>query len=695
MWKSFQFIISFMPSTSQIASDETIRVIKAARRANAEALARLTAALETGLANPKEWFWKNPLPFPKDPFHFLRGDNLLECCDLEEPPFWARLLLDSKSLIESFFDGINVKWAAFALDEISAGATRRRARDLGLKDSVVFHTHPEEPHKKGFKYSISKPFLDARLAQLRNGSVNARVAKEAKVEQKGIGFCVTQRKISAQFGQLNFIHVDNEGVDFLTDEGAGDCSAEALRSLVRQIRNDTPETDLWDAYLLGFKHLIEPNARIECHLAAMTLFHSLTNHEAHAAAHLVFGFQVPPTREQALLIYNCLQIALSGLPAVYSSMCRLRQEAAGLARYKQMVQLLEPPLKRISGVLGQMQSDTQELRAVLYEPEEALFASYSLVEPYFRNGSSVRFQKAALPPIHLTHSPSLYDTYEVQLIAAVVLCAVFGEDKELFDQEDRGLVLSKAASIMRRVSSQESSARMADDLGWLVGRSDLASFFDGTESDEHNSIKDACTDALTSIKATLFTPFKPDSTKWPEAALQLLRRHENLKASELAINGRKRPLTRAPVATTLMDDPDKTFPCSYSSLLTFIRDFATAAKASQNSPSVTKLDFSANNGKKFVVTLSESPFVNVPFLRGNCKQVLVSSRDWRIENANYGDMARAFVLFANRLMGIGSEWEIGQIHSGQEIIRAVRTGTVFSVLWNEKKHKLIIQSKAA
>ncbi len=680
-----------MSSTSPIIPDDTIWVIKAARLANAEAQARLAAAFESGWRGEAGWDWKQPLEDPERTIHFLDRDGLEQYACSPRAPFWSRILTASLDLFtHPRFKDIPVVLAAFALDEISA-RSKPRAQHLGLKHSVVFHTNTRAP-VHGFKYSISKPSLDARLAELKRSSLSSGANGGINVEQRGIGLCVTKDRLSELFGQLQFIHVDSDGKAFLTDTGDGDQPAGLLTRLVAEIRADSPDAHLWEAYMNGFSHLVTPDSRIHCHLSATSLFHSLINQRAHAAAHLVFGFGAPPKREQALLVYHCFQIVLSGLPALYSSMRRLRQEAADLAKYKQMVQLLEPPLKRISGVLGQMQSDTQELRAVLYEPEEALFASYSLVEPYFRNGSTLSFQTAGLPPIQSKHSYTLHEADEIQLITAVVLCAVFGEDKQLFDQEDRDLVLSKAASIMRRVSSQQSSARMAADLAWLVGRNNLASLFEKLPSTAGDSIKKACTDALTSIKAALFTPFKPDATKWPEAALQLLHRHEDLKDSDLAINGQTRSFARAPEANTLMLDPQKSFPCSYSTVLTFIRDFATAAKASRNPAVVKKLTFDKKT-KKFVVTLTRSPAVDVEFIQTNCKQVLAASRDWRIENANYGDMTRAFVLFANRLMGIGSEWKTADKYSKEEIIRAEKIGAVFSVAWSEKKTQLVIQSK--
>lgn len=671
-------------------SDETLRVIKAARLTNAEALARLAAAFDTGLETQRDWFWKHPLHHasrkPKT-IHFLDNRRLVEFCAKKPTPFWSGIIDRSIKLIKEHFQDLHLAWASFALDEISPQSPGFKVDlDLGLKDSIVFHTRHEEP-TRGFKYSITKPFLDERLSQLKANASLEKNGSNTSVEQRGIGLCVTKMKVSKLFGQLHFVHVDDDGKDFIADRGHGDERLDLLKPLAAKILKDSPSGHLWDSYVVGFTHLVDPRATIDCQLSATSLFHSLTDDQAHAAAQLVVGFATPPQRDEALLIYNCLQIMLSGLPALYSSMRRLRLEAAGLAKYKQMVQLLEPPLKRISGVLGQMQSDTQELRAVLYEPEEALFASYSLVEPYFRNGALVEFPRAGLPPIPAQHSADQYTPDEAQMVAAIVICAIFGKDKGPLEKTTRQDILDEAASILGEISVKPSSKDMAAELAWLIEQRSLAQLF----TQDPDSVHGACCNALENIKAALFTPFKPDSPKWPQAALQLLHRHVTPKESVLTIRGENRSASE-PFKTTLMPNPDRDFPCSYSTMLTFLRDFAVVARAAK--ATVTKLDFTAERGGRFVLTLSGNPDVDVKFLRKRCRQVMGLSRDWRIENANYGDSARAFVLFASRLMGIGSEWISSKKLLPPQIISLSRGRTQFGVAWLKDQRQLVIQSKS-
>jgi hypothetical protein len=230
---------------------------------------------------------------------------------------------------------------------------------------------------------------------------------------------------------------------------------------------------------------------------------------------------------------------------------------------------------------------------------------------------------------------------------------------------------------------------MADELGWLVEQKPLSNLFGRSN---HSVARDVCSNALENIKAALFAPFKPDATKWSAVALQLLHHHIAPKGV-LTIQGEKRSDSE-PYKKSLVASPDKAFPCSYSTILTFLRDFAVAANASKNPAHVTKLNFESENGGKFVLTLSADPVVKVPFLRNRCEQVMdIVGRDWRIENANYGDMTRAFVLFANRLMGVGKEWALKKCLP-QQIISIATRRTEFGVTWLKDQKQLVVWSKS-
>ena len=80
-----------------------------------------------------------------------------------------------------------------------------------------------------------------------------------------------------------------------------------------------------------------------------------------------------------------------------------QSESARLRKYEQMLQLLQSPLAELSRSIGTMQSETQELRAVLYDPAQTIFASSFVLRELFDERSvievspSIRFITAHEP----------------------------------------------------------------------------------------------------------------------------------------------------------------------------------------------------------------------------------------------------------------------------------------------------------
>lgn len=365
-----------------------------------------------------------------------------------------------------------------------------------------------------------------------------------------------------------------------------------------------------------------------------------------------------------------------------------------LTKYQQMMQQLQDPLRRISSAISEMQSDTQELRAVLYEPEEALFASYSLIELYFRGGKPIKFAEANLQPIPIKHSPDQYtEDREIRLVSAVLFCAVFGEDQKLFEERDENRILTVATTIMEKVQCRTSLKRMAADFRWLTEQNDLASLFREPEPDKSWPNKAVYSTALSAIKAALFTPFKTDSRQWPQAAFQLLYRHESFKKAELTILGATKKKDDKP-CTNPLSGAGNSFPCSYATMLTFLRDIAGAARADKENLHVAKLGYNNDDGCCFSMTFSITPEIDVPDIRKKCASAF-GLADWRLTGATYGDITRSFMVFANRLLGVNADWtdKSATLSCDSRVIQLERNGGLtFSVSWDKNENTLKVRS---
>jgi hypothetical protein len=269
-----------------------------------------------------------------------------------------------------------------------------------------------------------------------------------------------------------------------------------------------------------------------------------------------------------------------------------------------------------------------------------------------------------LPVIQVKHSPDQYSLDHIPLVAAKVACDIFGIGSRLEEAEDRNRVLSGAVRELSGIMAEHAYKQLAEDFKWLTNvsasaenSSELIKILDDCATTAcTQDQKDILAKTLTRIKACLFTPFKVDSREWPQATLQLLVRHQALRKATLSVLGKTVTRDAAPVTSTLSGANGDCFPGSFANLLALIRDFASGA-ASDGNPTTEVIYSSDVSSCTFAMSFSRDLKLNVK----NAKRQAIASmgvlKDWRLEGANYGDLTGAIVRFANRLPGIGQDWQ--------------------------------------
>lgn len=334
-----------------------------------------------------------------------------------------------------------------------------------------------------------------------------------------------------------------------------------------------------------------------------------------------------------------------------------------LQKQARMLELMSRPLRQISEALSTMQSDTQELRALMFEPEESLFASFAEIEPFFLEGNPLPIEMAGQDRITVRHTPGDYSQDELPIVLACVLCAIFGKLNDLKGLRRRQLILAKSAVVLDDASENAATRRLAEDLKCLIGLTDssgtgpeptltLASVLSTASHDTRIT-------ALARIKAALFSPFKAGVPTWDPIAFTLLRRHSKfsraLLLGKLAESGARLQLPTTPVG--------------YATVLAFVRDVTVA---------LTKLGSQTGDFKRYLESLEwteqassvgctmrfNSPVadgsdggINVSALAKCLKDVSALPREWRIVDANYGDTTRPFVYLVNKVLGLGASWK--------------------------------------
>lgn len=368
---------------------------------------------------------------------------------------------------------------------------------------------------------------------------------------------------------------------------------------------------------------------------------------------------------------------------------RLQKKMEELNKQAQMLELMARPLRGINDALSRMQTDTQNLRALMFEPEESLFASHSNIEPFFREGQPLPVKFKDCEDICIHHNPDAYDLAECKTVLACVMCAVFGKVVQSGKLLDREAFLKKAKTILDAVEEEPATSRLTKDLKWLVKCSGkFGSVLDGDKSVQVS--------ALNRIKAALFSPFKVGSGAWDPIAFQLLQQNETLKGCLLK-------------GELLKNDtlPKYLSPISYAAVLAFVRDI-TAALVKRDKGGggrcVESLDWSMEGE---ICTCAIGFSTSIPNDRYGLDRELLKStlrlvaescpREWRIQDDNYGDSTRPFVYLVNKILGLGpdenSEWRVGGL-KGEEVF-AVVTGTIngetvrFSIVCKDAQIQLV------
>lgn len=330
-----------------------------------------------------------------------------------------------------------------------------------------------------------------------------------------------------------------------------------------------------------------------------------------------------------------------------------RSETTKLKKYKQMLELIQRPLFNLSGALRQMQSDTQQLRAILYEPAKALFESYKLLDDIYSEDKPLQASKAVSVSISHSNKYAGKKLKVGQVVLAVALCRMLGRTDELEDRSTPELIICKARHIIEECRAIDSTKEVISALEWLLQipvDKCLSCAFDSDASE-----------SLTIIKVTLFDPFKLESDEWDKRSLFL-----GLRSYYSDIGKCNIP------ECSKFKIPPSACPVSYHSIIAFFAGAAAEAALRSEICKIDRVEWESNGkpaegidptvmaikvvfgGQYLNLGLSDEK--GLPRLRSILfEHVLHQPHDWRIEETNAGNFRKPFVDLANRVLGIGED----------------------------------------
>lgn len=178
---------------------------------------------------------------------------------------------------------------------------------------------------------------------------------------------------------------------------------------------------------------------------------------------------------------------------------QMEEQTTRLRKSDQMLRQLVTPLQSLSDALGKTQVDVQEIRAILYEPMEAIFALQLHIAKFFEQNGIIDNPDGTRTRI--SHQPSFYKSEDrladARWVLAHVLATIRGE-KVVHTSSDEALK-SELSELCRCSKDKTSSFHQ-------LAVTTLA-FIDYVDTD---GILAKTTVALESVKRRLFSPFKPD-----------------------------------------------------------------------------------------------------------------------------------------------------------------------------------------
>jgi len=315
-----------------------------------------------------------------------------------------------------------------------------------------------------------------------------------------------------------------------------------------------------------------------------------------------------------------------------------------------------------------MQRDTQELRAVLYDPGKAIFESHAKLASVFLDGHRLIISNHVL--VIVEHQPTHYSTRKKledgACVLSYALLSVLGREAQLQKCKDLKEVKEKTKTEFLEIASVPAFKEMVEDLTWL-----LSVTYDKDSKGQHPSRQDTELNILIDkwhldpvaplerLKHAIHYPYKPDRVGWhPWPLLLALKRYfRNQELSAFEFDGNSGLMN---CDTSSIDFPLPQSPVRYSSILRFLIGVCIS-KVTADKPEPLVSCHVTRSGRREPFQRMISVKIEGLTKKDNegLAKVIYSAlsvpRDWRIEDGTSGNFHGPFVRLASEMLGVGGE----------------------------------------
>lgn len=361
------------------------------------------------------------------------------------------------------------------------------------------------------------------------------------------------------------------------------------------------------------------------------------------------------------------EIILYRLAHFYSTQLQVR-ETARLRHHATMLSALQAPLGSITSALRTMQIQAQELRAILNEPIEAIFAAQSEIADHFQPGKVFKMPSCqGNIDVQVKHKPDMYneDGHDCAWVLASALSKIRGAP--LAQARDGRSALTQEINCWIEIQGISSNAHyhLANSLARLLALpyTDFKCFEFGPS---------AVRDTMEVLKERLFTPFKPDHSlkdfpwRLVHAILPIGIEASYIGENKICIPGRINPMR------------------TQGHLLAFISAFFASAASNPSEPVEVEPQIKDELGTVFVMP-ETSVWVHDPDKLQNeiCREVkLALNRAVSLEE-NWGDLSAPFIKLVRRipleLLGVEEKIDSGFKYGNFICHRFCETGIALTI----------------
>ena len=236
---------------------------------------------------------------------------------------------------------------------------------------------------------------------------------------------------------------------------------------------------------------------------------------------IFFGISIKPGDEwdtrKLQIIRQVVSFAYTFALRSYSVSFKYIQE---LDRYRQLLESLQQPLRAITSSFSRLQSETQEMRAILNDPEVGIFESHAAIVPLFQMEVPIKISEfITLNPSHDYEGVS---ENSLRMALCYAIGAIFGVvERFRIAQTVEALeaICVNAIEEIRLRATRSSILEVMEVIFWHEREGTeswrLETAVEWKKNNIRNAGREKNQDRISTLKQILYTPFKDFGGRWP------------------------------------------------------------------------------------------------------------------------------------------------------------------------------------